>query len=75
MQGFNTDEEGDVAQFAKIMMATCDFDIFMMLMRETAETWQRKRNAEGKRSDMNDSAVVLDADADYGSKSMPGDAI
>ena len=47
----------------------------MMLMRETAETWQKKRNAEGKRPDMNDSAVVLDAGADYGSKSMPGDAI
>eukprot|EP00946_MAST-07B_sp_MAST-7B-sp1_P003823 g3823.t1 len=39
------------------------------------EVRERKRNAEGKRPDMNDSAVVLDAGADYGSKSMPGDAI
>lgn len=41
-QGFDTDEEGEVANFAKIMMATSDFDIFMMLMRETAETWRAK---------------------------------
>ena len=76
-QGFDTDEEGDVAQFAKIMMATCDFDIFMMLMRETAETWQRRRDAEGKKSDQTDSAGVAATDGtnDYGTKSMPGDAI
>ena len=73
--GFETDEEGDVAQFAKIMMATCDFDIFMMLMRETAETWQRKRDAEGKQSADEASEVPHAAAADYGSKSMPGDAI
>ena len=60
------------------MMATCDFDIFMMLMRETAETWQRKRSAEGKRSDVTVQTEVKVANreaADYGSKSMPGDAI
>lgn len=78
LQGFDTDEEGDVAQFAKIMMATCDFDIFMMLMRETAETWQRRRDAEGKQTDQTggtDVAVTAAAAADYGSKCMPGDAI
>ena len=41
-QGFDTNEDGEVANFAKIMMATSDFDIFMMLMRETAETWHKK---------------------------------
>jgi hypothetical protein len=43
-EGFNKDEEGEVANFAKIMMATSDFDIFMMLMRETAETWREKNS-------------------------------
>jgi hypothetical protein len=76
-EGFEADEEGDVAQFAKIMMATCDFDIFMMLMRETAETWQRKRGAEGKQSgaEATEDKVAQAAAADYGRKCMPGDAI
>ena len=46
-----------------------------MLMRETAETWQRKRDAEGKQSVDEASEVPHAAAADYGSKSMPGDAI
>ena len=74
-QAFEENENSDVAVFAKIMMATCDFDIFMMLMRETAETWQRKRDAEGKQSADEASEVPHAAAADYGSKSMPGDAI
>ena len=44
-RGFEDDEEGDVALFAKIMMATCDFDIFMQLMRETAEQVQAEASS------------------------------
>ena len=39
---FNEDENSDVAVFAKIMMATCDFDVFVMLMREQARIIQNK---------------------------------
>ena len=53
LQGFEVDEEGEVANFAKIMMATSDFDIFMMLMRETAETW-RAKNRDGGGSKYSD---------------------
>ena len=53
LQGFEADEEGDVAQFAKIMMATCDFDIFMMLMREAAQGIAEKK-ARGDFSSKNE---------------------
>ena len=39
---FSQDENSDVAVFAKIMMATCDFDVFVMLMREQARIIQNK---------------------------------
>jgi hypothetical protein len=39
---FSQDENSDVAVFAKIMMATCDFDVFVMLMREQARRLQNK---------------------------------
>ncbi len=42
-QAFEENENSDVAVFAKIMMATCDFDVFVMLMRETARRSQGKR--------------------------------
>tara|TARA_B100000795_G_C22344277_1_gene266221 strand:- start:16 stop:249 length:234 start_codon:yes stop_codon:yes gene_type:complete len=48
-QGFKVNDEGDVANFAKIMMATSDFDVFMMLMRETAETWRKNNPKSNKK--------------------------
>jgi hypothetical protein len=42
-QAFEENENSDVAVFAKIMMATCDFDVFVMLMRETARRSRGQR--------------------------------
>jgi hypothetical protein len=45
---FDEDEEGERAIFAQIMMATTDFDVFMQLMRDTAEELPSPRRDEGK---------------------------
>ena len=47
---FEKDDKSDVAVFAQIMMATCDFDVFLMLMRETARR-QRGQKMIGMSSD------------------------
>ena len=44
---FEEDEDGDRATFGKIIMATTDFDVFMQLMKDTAEDMPA---SEGKSS-------------------------
>ena len=56
-KAFDEDENSDVAVFAKIMMATCDFDVFVMLMREQARRLQNKPMQNVSYEDFQDNGV------------------
>ena len=59
---FEEDEEGERAIFAQIMTATTDFDVFMQLMRDTAEEMPQEARE----------AKTAAADSEYSSKMDDG---
>ena len=45
-QAIVADDKSDVAVFAQILLATCEFDVFLQIMRETAQHQQQLRQQD-----------------------------